>query len=134
MRDPSEVIAVLDSYADAWEQEAFARKDGPGTRTLKRCAQTMRDHARELCKLRRAATPQPASADVVDARRLDAVLRESWKLEPFDIPTGAGDADVGWRVVQYHGSEPRERVVAEVYSDDPRAAIDAAMTNTGPEG
>lgn len=62
-----------------------------------------------------------------DGARLDWLAREYWRLDPFDMPTGAGDADVGWRVLQYHGDEPRERIVAEVYTDDPRAAIDAAI-------
>jgi hypothetical protein len=62
-----------------------------------------------------------------DGARLDWLAREYWRLDPFDMPTGGGDADVGWRVVQYHGDAPRERTVAEVYTDDPRAAIDAAI-------
>jgi hypothetical protein len=62
-----------------------------------------------------------------DGARLDWLAREYWRLDPFDIPTGAVDADVGWRVLQYHGDAPRERTVAEVYTDDPRAAIDAAI-------
>lgn len=65
-----------------------------------------------------------------DAERLDAVASEMWKLDPFD----AGDDDVGWRVVQYHMGKPRERTVAEVFTDDPRVAIDAAIAKaTGKE-
>ena len=62
-----------------------------------------------------------------DAKLLNALTSEYWKLDPFSIPTGGGDADVGWRVVQYHEGKPTERTVAEVYTDDPRAALRAAI-------
>lgn len=45
------------------------------------------------------------------------------------MPTGAGDADVGWRITQYHEGG-REVVVAEVFSDDLRAALDLAYENS----
>ena len=62
-----------------------------------------------------------------DTERLDALAANYWKLDPFNMPTGGDDADVGWRVIQYHMGKPQERTVAEVYRDDMRAAIDAAM-------
>lgn len=77
-----------------------------------------------------AAAPTAPAQVPEDARLLDAVRDNSWKLDPFDMPTGGGDADIGWRVVQYHMGEPTERVVAEAYEDDPRAAIRAAMAAT----
>lgn len=56
------------------------------------------------------------------------VLRdESWDLRCFPVPTGGDDADIGWRVVGHWMAEPRERVVAEIYHDDPRAAVLAAL-------
>lgn len=76
--------------------------------------------------LRNALAQQPAAVD--DAALLDAMAREYWKLDPFDMPTpGGDDADVGWRVIEYHGDEPREREVAVHYADDPRAALRAAL-------
>lgn len=62
-----------------------------------------------------------------DAERLDSVASEYFKIEPFEMPTGAGDADVGWRITKFYMAKPCERVAAEVFLDDPRAAIDAAM-------
>ncbi|KGH27744.1 hypothetical protein [Comamonas testosteroni] len=41
--------------------------------------------------------------------------------------TTSDGEDVGWRTVQHHMSEPRERVVSEVYGDQPRRAIREAM-------
>lgn len=77
-----------------------------------------------------AIPPQPQDAE--DAARLDSLLDRSWKLEPFEIPApGGDDADVGWRVIEFHQTKPYERVVAEVYTDDPRAAIDAARAAGG---
>jgi len=66
-----------------------------------------------------------------DAGRLDAISSEYWALESFCMSAGLdGDADVGWKVLQWHMRESNPRVVAEVYSDDVRAAIDAAMEQT----
>lgn len=70
-----------------------------------------------------------APAPSADTKRLDAIADNYWKLDPFDMPTpGGDDADVGWKVIQYHRGQPREREVAVVYRDDPREAIDAAMS------
>ena len=62
-----------------------------------------------------------------DTRRLDALAENSWDLRCFDMPTGAGDADIGWRVIEHHMAKPHERTVGEVYQDDPRKAIDRAI-------
>jgi hypothetical protein len=59
-----------------------------------------------------------------DAARLDWIASEYLTVEPFDMPTGQGDADVGWRVFQYHGRE--RKLIAEHHVDNVRAAIDAA--------
>jgi len=62
-----------------------------------------------------------------DTKLLDTLRSESWDLRCFDIPTGGDDSDIGWRVIGHWQAEPCERVVAEVYYDDPRAALKAAM-------
>lgn len=62
-----------------------------------------------------------------DAGRLNAIASEYFTLEPFDIPTFADDADVGWRVLQHHCGELRPRMIAEVYRDEMREVIDLAM-------
>jgi len=61
-----------------------------------------------------------------DKARLDALAGESWDLRCFDVPTGGDDADIGWRVIGHWMAEPRERIIGEVYHDNPRAAIDQA--------
>ncbi|WP_206515878.1 dATP/dGTP pyrophosphohydrolase domain-containing protein [Xanthomonas arboricola] len=79
--------------------------------------------------------PAPAAVPVDglrDAERIDAIAREYWRLDPIEIPTGAGDADVGWRVSQFLMPN-RIQFVAEVFVDDPRQAIDAAMLATHPQ-
>ncbi len=78
------------------------------------------------------AQPQAPAAAVPEASLLDKVRDESWGLVPFDMPTGGGDADVRWRVLEYHMAAPHERVVAEVYKDDPRAALEAAVIAAAP--
>lgn len=70
---------------------------------------------------------------VTDKDRLDWLQSNSCDLVCFDMPTGQGDADIGWRVIGHHMSEPQERTIGEVFRDDPRAAIDAAMATPPPE-
>ena len=62
-----------------------------------------------------------------DTALLNFIAAEYLELRSFGMPTGQGDADVGWRVIQHHMGEPTERVVSEVYKDDPRSAIRAAI-------
>jgi len=66
-----------------------------------------------------------------DAKLLDAIQHESWDLRCFNIPTGGDDCDIGWSVISHWQAEPHERVVAEVYVDDPRTAIRAAISANG---
>jgi len=74
------------------------------------------------------AALEAAAPDVgEDTARLDWLQRESDDLRCFSIPTGGGDADVGWRVIGHYMADPQERVIAEVFHDSVRDAIDAAM-------
>ncbi|MDR0204968.1 MAG: hypothetical protein LBJ40_22785 [Delftia acidovorans] len=75
----------------------------------------------------RVSAPAAPAVDASDTALLDALAAESMDLRCFDMPTGQGDADVGWRVIQHHMGAPTERVVSEVYKDDPRSAIRAAI-------
>jgi hypothetical protein len=71
-----------------------------------------------------AAAKEPG---VTDKALLDFIASEYCDLRCFDIPTGAGDGDVGWRVIKHYVAKPHERTVGEVYRDDPRAALAAAL-------
>lgn len=64
-------------------------------------------------------------AEARDAARMDFIASEYLHLIPFEMPTGAGDADVGWVVSQ--SSMTGDIEIARHYADDPRAAIDAAV-------
>ena len=70
-----------------------------------------------------------------DKARLDYLQYGSEDLRCFDIPTGGGDADIGWRLIGHYQAEPRERVIAEVWHDSVRDVIDRArtLTDKGPE-
>lgn len=83
-----------------------------------------------------AALPAPAETPAASGEvDLFEVLRDqSWDLRCFDIPTGGGDADIGWRVVGHWMAEPRERTIAEVYTDNPRAAVKAALAQEAGRG
>ena len=71
------------------------------------------------------AIPAPqAQADARDAELLAFLQDQCIDLRCFTTSDGE---DVGWRTVQHHMSEPRERVVSEVYGDQPRRAIREAM-------
>ena len=69
------------------------------------------------------SAPQ-AQADARDAELLGFLQDQCIDLRCFTTSDGE---DVGWRTVQHHMSEPRERVVSEVYGDQPRRAIREAM-------
>lgn len=77
--------------------------------------------ANEVAKLHIA--PQ-AQADARDTELLDFLKDQCIDLRCFTTSDGE---DVGWRTVQHHMGEPRERVVSEVCSDEPRRAIREAM-------
>ncbi|MET0439156.1 MAG: hypothetical protein ABW043_16855 [Devosia sp.] len=86
-----------------------------------------------------ALSPSPAVAvdgarEITDTDLLNKLREESWDLRCFDVPTGGGDADVGWRVVGHWQAEPCERMIAEVFHDEPRDAILAALDPAVAEG
>lgn len=64
-----------------------------------------------------------------DANRIEAIAAEYLHVVPFDMPTGQGDADVGWEVRQNFGRECV--VIVRHYKDDVRAALDEAVRVMG---
>ena len=68
-------------------------------------------------------------ASQADVERLTYIASEYLKIDSFNIPTGQGDADVGWRISQYRMGWPSEKVMHEHFSDDLRAAIDATRSS-----
>ena len=90
------------------------------------------DAERALAVVKEYLTARRPSEQAVTEDSLFDVLRsESWDLRCFDIPTGQGDADIGWRVVGHFMAKPHERTIAEVFHDDPKAALNAAMEAGG---
>jgi hypothetical protein len=79
------------------------------------------------------ATPPPATGSGgEDTRLLDFVASEYLHLIPFSMPTpGGDDADVGW-VVKQSTMRDGDVELARHYSDDPRAAIEAAIQAATP--
>jgi hypothetical protein len=67
------------------------------------------------------------NAAIKDHRRLEYIQNEYLCVEPFNIPTGQGDADVGWEVSQWHEGKPTPISLVTHYRDDVRAAIDETM-------
>jgi hypothetical protein len=72
-----------------------------------------------------AAQPVAQGLTETDSELLNFIGGEYLTLESFEMPTGAGDADVGWRTIQHHRNS--KRIASEVYEDDPREAIRQAM-------
>jgi hypothetical protein len=56
---------------------------------------------------------------------LDVLERECWDLRAVDVPTGGGDFDVAWVVIEHHWTKPREREVGR--GSTPREAIKDAL-------
>jgi hypothetical protein len=70
-----------------------------------------------------------------DAERLDFIAREYLCIEPFDMPTGQGDANVGWIAKQYRMGMIVPVTVAKVYQDNVRDLIDVTESHlTPPDG
>lgn len=71
-------------------------------------------------------------AEIARLREYEALFTalrdQSWDLRCFNMPSGGDDADVGWRVIGHWMAEPHERTVAEVYTDNPAAAVRAALS------
>jgi hypothetical protein len=66
-----------------------------------------------------------------DSVVLDFIAAVYIDLVAFEMPTGQGDADVGWKCLQHHMGESKPREVSVEYRDDPRAAIRNAMQALG---
>jgi hypothetical protein len=66
-----------------------------------------------------------------DTILLDFIASEYLDVSAFTMPTGAGDADVGWKLVQEHEGKKGRVEVACHYRDDLRAAIREAMQALG---
>lgn len=79
-------------------------------------------------KLQHALTAALAAPDDA-AALLDALQHNSWDLRCFDHTDGE---DIGWRVIEHYQAEPRERVIAEVFEDNPRYAIKQALLAAAP--
>ncbi|EKS37798.1 hypothetical protein [Afipia clevelandensis] len=61
---------------------------------------------------------------------LDILEQNCWDLRCVDIPTGAGDADIGWHIVEHHMAPPKERIIG--YGNAPLDALMDAMSR-GPK-
>lgn len=59
-----------------------------------------------------------------DDEMLTFLDAECLTLRCVDLPTGGGDANIGWEVVQHLMGKTRERIVGR--GSDPRAAISEA--------
>lgn len=69
------------------------------------------------------AESKPAEPVVDDVRLLDLIAAEYLHVEPFAMPTGQGDADVGWEVRQSYEPGNKTKIIATAYRDDIRAAL-----------
>lgn len=100
--------------------ELIARRHGLTAEQVSNARESLLDAVAE-----RVRAAQPPSPD--DTEHLDFLSAEYLHLIPFEMPTGAGDADVGWKVLQSHQGRG-DVVIAEVYEDSPRKAIEAARS------
>lgn len=83
------------------------------------------------------ATPSVEEAAKVrsDANLIDMIQSEFLEVTSFAIPTGQGDADIGWEVANFHMSEPKRRVIGTSYDEgNLRAALNEAWKHLAGEG
>jgi hypothetical protein len=78
-------------------------------------------------KAERELADHPTEQPREDAALLDWLREHSCDLRCIDAPTGAGDGDIHWVVIEHYMSAPHEREIGRAYDDDPREAIRAAQ-------
>jgi hypothetical protein len=74
------------------------------------------------------ATCQDIGGDRCRYEPLQILEENCWDLRCIDIPTGAGDADIGWNVIEHHMAPPKERIVGT--GSSPIEAIQDALTSS----
>lgn len=127
-----EARSLLDRHERVWHRmgELWERCQGKGwpdaessefTRLRDKFAPAIR---KQLIAL---AAPQQAEGVPSDTERLNWIEREYVQVDTFSMPTGAGDADVGWTFKEWYEGEREPRLIYRHYKDDLRAAIDAAI-------
>ena len=85
------------------------------------------DEEAALRAIARALTrPVPSDEEVEASALIRLIASEYLSVQPFDMPTGQGDADIGWQVMA-----PEGKVLAEVFSDDLLAALRMARAALG---
>jgi hypothetical protein len=138
---PAEAIAYKLGHRDArhaaaelaLSAQAAPAVDGPDQ--MRFLLSPLANEGKELRGLHAApaAVPvQPAdSRSKRDAEMLDFIAAEYLDLVAFAMPTGAGDADVGWKLIKHHEGKKGAVEVGIAYRDDPREAISAAMQALG---
>lgn len=71
--------------------------------------------------------PAPAqqAVDVEAVKLFEVIEQECWDVRCISIPTGAGDADVAWEIIEHHMARPKERVVGR--GSTPMEALNEAI-------
>lgn len=119
------------SAPDREEFEQWAKTRGWGVARGSKGYNDERTQGAWAMRCEMAHGPLGASVRHPDTVLLDFVASEYLDLQAFEMPTGAGDADVGWKVIQHHMAAPKEREVGVAYRDDPREALREAMKGLG---
>lgn len=100
---------------------------GDAPRTIAIEASSLGEAAEVLMRLNAGMQPVALTSVHPDTVLLDFIASEYLDVSPFAMPTGQGDADVGWQLHQEHEGKKGRVVVAYHYRDDLRAAIRKAM-------
>lgn len=66
------------------------------------------------------------AAAEADKARLDAIESNCWDIRCIDVPTGGGDADVMWIVIEHYMAKPHQREVG-IGGKTPREALTEAQ-------
>ena len=65
-------------------------------------------------------------AEIAKLQLITGAIEENcWDLRCIDIPTGGGDSDIGWIVVEHNQAEPKERTIGR--GKTPAEAIEKAL-------
>lgn len=64
-----------------------------------------------------------------DTELFNTLIDYSWDLRCLKVPTGGGDFNIQWVIIEHHQREPKGRELGRAYGDDPREAIRDALRN-----
>lgn len=85
------------------------------------------EEIRDLERRLAVSASDGVQGSIPDGRQpaLEIIEQNCWDLRCVSLPTGAGDADIGWEIVEHHMAPPKERIIGR--GNSPMKALNEAL-------